>query len=231
MCAASWARCPLGPASSSAPGLLGHVPGWVGQARRRWPPSCPISGCRARKGREWGSPGPGAPVGVRYPSIFVLLEAQAASRTHDVSSGAWAILEPALGGWGGGGVGFKGTFPPGSGSEKRLRVCGTENWPGGLSQNPLCSYSDVPLLSFLGMPGLWGHARAVWAGTPASSAPGFFQLFRHHLSIKKQLPPCQVSPRTRASLVAPICPISQGTNISRKQLRIGRGHQVCILPS
>lgn len=31
---ASSARCPLGPASSSGPGLLGHVPGWVGQARR-----------------------------------------------------------------------------------------------------------------------------------------------------------------------------------------------------
>ena len=48
------------------------------------------------------------------------------------------------------GVGFKGIFPPGSGSGKRLRVCGTENWPRGLSQNSLCSYSDVPLLGFPG---------------------------------------------------------------------------------
>lgn len=35
----SSARCPLGLASGSTPGLLGHVPGWVGQAWRRWPPS------------------------------------------------------------------------------------------------------------------------------------------------------------------------------------------------
>lgn len=73
----SLAWCPLGPASSSALGMLGHVPGWVGQARRRCPPSCPISGCRAGKdGRGAGSATamglPRSRVSCRYPvSLYI----------------------------------------------------------------------------------------------------------------------------------------------------------------
>lgn len=38
-------------------------------------------------------------------------------------------MEPALRGLGKAGVKFKGIFAPVSGSQKRLRVCGIENWP------------------------------------------------------------------------------------------------------
>ena len=127
-----------------------------------------------------------------------LSEGQAASLTHDVSSRAWAILEPALRGLGKAGVRFKGIFAPVSGSQKRLRVCGIENWPWGLSQNPLYSYSNTPFAQVS-----WGclgcGAESGQQPHPFPFSPEFFQLFRYYSSIKKQLL-CLIPPRTKSLL-------------------------------
>lgn len=97
---ASSARCPLGPASTPVRACWDTSQGGLARPGERWPCSCPVSGCRARKGRERGSPGPGATVGIQYPSIFVLLERQAANRTHDVFSRGLGYFGVSLGGMG-----------------------------------------------------------------------------------------------------------------------------------